>query len=238
MKLGIFLWLKNNQRVFLLTSISSLMLLILIHFLASSIRLDPNSAIFNFINGLSIILVASLSLIVITKGIVPLAINSLGIVLIYGSIVIPSFELAMVGQVYYKAAIGNISENSLQSGSHGLFLLGLSMVILSVIVGYKPTILYTKNRPEPMESFWSKYPIWKKELQWAAIKNGSLIKIPRLMSDKDRYLLWRYEYVLVLVNDTLFLARVNSFIPSNSELIRDDASGKIVGTDKYMGYFA
>jgi hypothetical protein len=238
MRLQIFLWLKTNQRIFLLTSILNLMLLALIHFLVSSIHLEPYGPIFNFLHGLTIILVASLSLIVITKGIVAFAINSLGMVLIYGSIVIPSFELAMVGQVYYKAAIGNITENSLYSGSHGLFLLGLSMIIFSVIIGYRPTILYTKNRPAPMEAFWSKYPIWEKGLQWAAIKNGSLVMLHLLMNDKDRYLLWRYAYVLVLINDTLFLVPVNSFVPSNSMLIRDDVSGKLVGVDKYMGYFA
>lgn len=54
----------------------------------------------------------------------------------------------------------------------------------------------------------------------------------------DRYLLWRYAYVLVMINDTLFLVPINSFVPSNSMLIRDDLSGKLVGVDKYIGYFA
>ena len=231
-------WFKTNQKIFLLTSIFNLMLLVLIHFLLSSIHLNPSSPFFNFLHGLTIVLAASLSLTVITKGIVALAINSLGIVLIYGGVLIPSFELAMVGQVYYKAAIGNITENALYSGSHGLFALGLSMIIFSLIIGHKPSVLYTKNRPASMEAYWSKYPIWHRELQWAAIKNGSLVKLPVLMNSKDRYLLWRYEYVLVLINDTLFLVPVNSFVPSNSMLIRDDASSKLVGVDKYIGYFA
>lgn len=173
------------------------MLLVLIHFLVSSIHLNPSGPFFNFLHGLTIVLAASLSLTVITKGIVAFAINSLGIALIYGGIVIPSFELAMVGQVYYKAWRGNISENALYSGSLGLFVLGLSMIIFSFIIGYKPTVLYTKNRPAPMEAYWSKYPIWHKELQWTALKNGSLVKLPLLMNAKDKYLLWRYEYVLI-----------------------------------------
>ena len=238
MRREILHWFRTKQRIFLLTSISNLMLLVLIHFLISSIHLDPSGPLFNFLHGFTIVLAASLSLSVITKGIIALSINSLGIVLVYGAIVIPSFELAMVGQVYYKAAIGNITENALYSGSHGLFVLGLGMIIFSFIIGYKPTILYTKNRPSPMEAYWSKYPIWHRELQWAAIKNGSLVKLPVLMNAKDRYLLWRYAYVLVLINDTLFLVPVNSFVPSNSMLIRDDASSKLVGVDKYIGYFA
>ncbi|MGA8563619.1 MAG: hypothetical protein WB587_02590, partial [Nitrososphaeraceae archaeon] len=104
MRREILHWFKTNQRIFLLTSILNLMLLVLIHFLVSSIHLNPNSHFFNFLHGLTIVLAASLSLTVMTKGIVALAINSLGIVLIYGGVVIPSFELTMVGQVYYKAA--------------------------------------------------------------------------------------------------------------------------------------
>ena len=238
MRLEIFHWFKTNQRIFLLASILNLTLLILIHFHVSSIHLNPTGPFFNLLHELTIVLAASLSLSVITRGIVALAINSLGLVLIYGAIVIPSFELAMVGQVYYKAAIGNITENALYSGSHGLFLLGLNMILFSFIIRYKPTVLYTKNRPAPMEAYWSKYPIWHKELQWAAIKNGFLVKLPLLMNAKDRYLLWRYAYVLVLINDTMFLVPVNSFVPSNSMLIRDDLSRKLVGVDKYMGYFA
>jgi hypothetical protein len=238
MRLEIFHWFKTNQRKFLRTSILNITLLILIHFHVSSIHLNPSGPFFNFLHGLTIVLAASLSLTVITKGVVALAVNLLGIVLIYGAIVIPSFELAMVGQVYYKAAIGNITENALYRGSHGLLALGLTMILFSFIIGYKPTVLYTKNRPAPMEAYWSKYPIWHKELQWAAIKNGSLVKLPLLMNDKDRYLLWRYAYVLVLINDTLFLVPINSFVPSNSTLMRDDLSGKLVGVDKYIGYFA
>ena len=91
-----------------------------------------------------------------------------------------------------------------------------------------------------MEAYWSKYPIWHKELQWAAIKNGSLVKLPLMINAKDRYLLWRYAYVLVLISDTMFLVPVNSFVPSNSMLMRDHLSRKVswCGTIGYIGYFA
>jgi hypothetical protein len=59
-----------------------------------------------------------------------------------------------------------------------------------------------------------------------------------LMSERERYLLWRYEYVLVSINQSLFLVPVNSFVPSDSVLMRERSSGKIVGMDKYIGFFA
>jgi hypothetical protein len=230
--------LKVHERKCIFISILSLIALVIIHVLVSTIHVNVGSPIFTMLSTISFALVTLLSLLVITKGMVPIVINFLGIVLIYGSIVVPAFERAMLGAVYYKAAIGNITETSLYSGSHGLLALGIFMLAMSVIIGYKPSILYTRNRPQPMEKFWSKYPIWKKELQWIGIRNGSLIRLTSLMDEKEKYLLWRYEYVLTSINETLFLVPVNSFVPSKSLIMRERSSGKIIGVDRYMGLFS
>src|SRR5881296_1037833 len=115
--------LKVNERKCIFISILSLTALVIIHVLVSTIHVDVGSPIFTMLSTISFALVALLSLLVITKGMVPIVINFLGIVLIYGSIVVPTFERAMLGAVYYKAAIGNITETSLYSGSHGLLFL-------------------------------------------------------------------------------------------------------------------
>jgi hypothetical protein len=112
------------------------------------------------------------------------------------------------------------------------------MVAMSVIIAYKPSILYTRNRPQPMEKVWSKFPIWKRELEWVGVRNGSLIRLTLLMDEKEKYLLWRYEYVLTSINETLFLVPVNSYVPANSVIMRDESSGKIIGVDKYVGFFS
>lgn len=227
-----------NEAKCIFISILSLIALVIIHVLVSIIHLDAGSTIFMLLSIFSSVLAALLSLIVITKGIVPIVINFLGIVLIYGSIVVPVVERATLGAVYYKAAIGNVTETSLYSGSHGLLFLGIFMLTMSVIIAYKPSILYTRNRPQPMENVWSKYPIWKKDLEWIGIRNGSLIRLTLLMDEKEKYLLWRYEYVLTSINETLFLVPVNSYVPSNSLIMRDKTSGKIIGVDRYMGFFS
>jgi hypothetical protein len=227
-----------NEAKCIFVSILSLIALVIIHVLVSIIHLDAGSTIFMLLSIFSSVLAALLPLIVITKGIVPIVINFLGIVLIYGSIVVPVVERATLGAVYYKAAIGNITETSLYSGSHGLLFLGIFMLTMSVIIAYKPSILYTRNRPQPMENVWSKYPIWKKDIEWIGIGNGSLIRLTLLMDEKEKYLLWRYEYVLTSINETLFLVSVNSYVPSNSLIMRDKTSGKIIGVDRYMGFFS
>jgi hypothetical protein len=234
----VFQKLEMNEGTLILTSISSLTIMIFIHNFVSSIHMDVTTPTFGFLSIASLVLGTLLSLIVITKGIVPIAINCLGIVLIYGSIVVPVLGQNMLGTIYYKASIGNVTDASLYNGSLGLLFLGISMFMMSVIIGYKPSILYTRNRPQSMETFWSKYPIWKKELMWIGIRNRSLINVASLMSEKERYLLWRYEYILASINQSLFLVPINSFIPSDSVLMRERSSGKIMGVDKYIGYFA
>jgi hypothetical protein len=234
----VFQKLKLNEGTLILTSTSSLTIMIFIHNFVSSIHMHVTTPAFGFLSIASLVLGTLLSLIVITKGIVPIAINCLGIVLIYGSIVVPVLGRNMLGTIYYKASIGNVTDASLYNGSLGFLFLGIFMFMMSVIIGYKPSILYTRNRPQPMETFWSKYPIWKKELMWSGIRNRSLINVASLMSEKERYLLWRYEYILASINQSLFLVPINSFIPSDSVLMREPSSGKIMGVDKYIGYFA
>jgi hypothetical protein len=236
--LSVSQYVKWNKRIRILTSICSLIILIFMHIFVSSNHIDVNTPTFGFLSVASFVLATLLSLIVITKGIVPLAISCLGIVLIYGSIVIPVLGQNMLGTIYYKASIGNVTNASLYNGSHGILILGIFMVIMSIIIGYKPSILYTRNRPQSMEIFWSKYPIWKKELMWVGIRNTSLIRLTSLMSEQERYLLWRYEYILASINHSLFLVPVNSFIPSDSILMRERSSGKIMGMDKYNSYWA
>jgi hypothetical protein len=58
-----------------------------------------------------------------------------------------------------------------------------------------------------------------------------------LMEDRDRYLLWRYEYVLASIYGTPHLVRPDGLVPKNTEFIRDRESGLLVGKARYYGYF-
>jgi hypothetical protein len=239
--ISLFQDVRRYEEFRIIISVCALIVLILIHVFVSFVSssyIDIDSPSFGLLNITSFVLAISLSLIVITKGIMPIAINCFGIVLIYGSIVVPTLGQDTIGTIYYKASLGNVTYASLYNGSHGILLLGIFMIIMSVIIGYKPSILYTRNRPQSMETFWSKYPVWKKEMMWIGINRRSLIDVALLVSEKERYLLWRYEYVLASINENLFLVPVNSLIPSDSVILRESSSGKIVGVDKYIGYLA
>jgi hypothetical protein len=150
--------------------------------------------------------------------------------------VIPSVASDSLGPFYYKASTGNVSFESINRGSHGFFLLGLAMVVFSIIVAYKPQVLYTRNRPVSAEDLWAKYPKWDEKLQFAGTTTESLIRLPNLLSDTEKYLIWRYEFILVIIYGTVYQVQIDSYIPESSKVLRESKSHKIIGLSKY-GYF-
>jgi hypothetical protein len=107
------------------------------------------------------------------------------------------------------------------------------MVILGMVVAYKPYILYTRNRPISTDQLWAKYPKWNEKLQLASTKNESLIGLPSLLSDTEKYLLWKYEFILILIYGTVYQVPTYSFVPESSIILRDLESHKIIGASKY-----
>jgi hypothetical protein len=142
----------------------------------------------------------------------------------------------MTGNIYYKAAYGHLSEGLLFQNSHGLFLLGMSMIIFSLIVAYKPTILYTKNRPNDFRETLYNYPVWTNDMQIIGKISERNIKLELLMTELDLYLEWRYEFILVLIYESLYLVRPNSYVPISSRIMRDLYSSKMQGVSKYSFY--
>lgn len=229
------LWLRSHDKFLLKLTIVGILLLSIIHIYLSISVIDFNSKIFGFLHLITILILILVFLSILIKGIVPIAISCLGIVLLYGSIVIPSVATDSLGPFYYKASTGNLNIESINRGSHGFFLLGIAMVAFGIIVAYKPHILYTRNRPVSAQDIWAKYPKWDERLQYSGTME-SLIRLPNLMSDTEKYLVWRYEFILVIIYGTVYQVHTDSFVPESSKILRESKSHKIIGLSKY-GYF-
>jgi len=229
-------WFRIDDKFFLKFTIASLLLLSFIHIYVSMTIIDVNSTTFEFLHIITILILIIVFLSIMSKGIVPIAISCLGLVLLYGSTVIPSIVYDSQGTFYYKASIGNLNFEAINHGSHGFFLLGIAMVVFGIIIGYKPSILYTRNRPISAENIWDKYPKWNEKLELANTNTESLIGLPYLMTDTEKYLLWRYEFILVFIYDTVYQVPTYSYVPVSSKILRESESGKIIGLSKY-GYF-
>ena len=118
------------------------------------------------------------------------------------------------------------------------FLLGISMVILSIILSYRPSLLFARNRPEPIDSEWTKYPLWHDHTLLADGRAEYSVPVKRLMTEEETYLLWRYEYILANIYGTPHLVRPEGYVPKYStSLYRDKESGRILGKARYNGFF-
>ena len=131
-------------------------LFFVIHSTTSTMYPDPGSIFQKFVVVITISLLLLIGCSIFSKGIVPIAICTLGLTLSYAGVLYPSYVMDMVGEVYYKSSYGFTSEKSVLNASYGYFYLGISMIVFSIIIGHKPSLLYTKNRPEPSDIIWKK----------------------------------------------------------------------------------
>jgi hypothetical protein len=234
---GFWLWLERNQSVFLLTAAISIVLLFVLHSSTVTMHIIPGSNLHKFIVLITIFLLLPIAISIFWKGIVPTAICALGLTLLYAGVLYPSYVTEIVGEIYYKSSYGFTTEKSILNASHGYFFLGIGMVIFSIIIGYKPAILYTRNRPEPLDTIWQKYPIWYDNEEVVGGYYEPSVSLKSLMTAEEKYLIWRYEFVLTDIFGTPYLVRPDGFVPASSTIFRDKANRSMIGKAKYTGYF-
>jgi hypothetical protein len=233
-----YFWFQRNGHRLLAANIACIMLLFFMHLFTSTIKVFTPEVALAF-QLAAIAPAAFIALSVVWKGVVPLIICVLGIVLMHNSVILPYYqpepgEIMMEGRLltwtYYTPM-------SVSVGSSMNFFLGLGMVAFSIIIAYRPSILFTRNRPESLDDEWSKYPLWQDNVLLADGSTERSVPVRSLMNDQDRYLLWRYEYVLTVVYGTPHLVRPVGLVPAGSAIVRDRDSGRVLGKPRYSGFF-
>src|SRR5215203_2438482 len=91
------------------------------------------------------------------------AIQIAAIVLIHNSLILPYYAQpqpgeASFGEVTFRWTL--YTPTAVSMGASMNFFLGISMVIFSIIIAYRPSLLFTRNRPDSVDSEWLKYPLW------------------------------------------------------------------------------
>jgi hypothetical protein len=222
------------------TDIICIVLLFILYLFPSTLPLFIDESV-NGIQIAAIILVSFIAISVIWKGIVPGVICVLGIVLIHNSVILPYYSEPQPGE----ASFGDVkfrwtlyTPTAVSTGAGMNFFLGVSMVTFSIIVAYRPSLLFTRNRPDSVDSEWLKYPLWQDNTLLADGRTEYSVPIKRLMTDQDRYILWRYEYILANIYGAPHLVRPEGYVPKYSTSIyRDRESGRMIGKARYMGFF-
>ena len=219
----------------------SIMLLFVIHLFILPFQINPNSIAQKVIEVMTISLICIIALSLIWRGIVCIVIGILGLSLIYTGIFLPSYPVDVLDDSYpdgeNEKNIINIKQPVLVA-TQGFFFLGMSMVGLSMIIAYRPDVLYVRNRPKPLETIWESYPVWYNDnIKLLGRNSEHIVDIKSLMTDEEVYLLWRYDYILANVYGTPHLVKSDSHVPKSSTIFRDKKSGKMIGKGRYIGYF-
>lgn len=236
-----YLWFQRNGSKLFAIDIICIAVLFFLHLSPSTFQFFIQENI-NAIQIAAIVLVSCIALSVVWKGIVPIVICILGIVLIHNSLILPYYSQpqpgeASFGEVKFRWTL--YTPTAVSVGTSMNFFLGVSMVIFSIIIAYRPSLLFTRNRPESVDSEWLKYPLWHDNTLLADGRTEYSIPIKMLMTHQERYILWRYEYILASIYGTPHLVRPEGYVPKYSTSIyRDRESGRIIGKARFNGFFA
>jgi hypothetical protein len=233
----IYQWFNRNRSKLIMLSIISIVFLCFLHIFTATTEILFNSAMSKFIQIITIALISLIMLSIIWKGLIPIVICGLGIALIYGGIIIPSYALTLPTNTNFKGIRVLIDQHMISMAAESYFFLGIVMVILSMIIAYKPSLLYVKNRPEPFHELWAQYQKWNNNWQLAGSYTERSIPLKSLMKEQEKYILWRYEYILTNIYNTHYLVEPNGFVPKSSIIVRDNRSGRMIGISRYSGYF-
>lgn len=237
LQLSILQWLRSNEVLLVAVSLLSVLLLLFVNvsvveIFGSITSIPASSTIPKFMIALTLALTAIIPLPIIHKGIVPIAIAGIGLPLISAGTVIPITTSSSLSMSENPEEIVFIAE--------GYFLLGVSMMSFSFVSAYKPSLLYVKNRPEDAGDVnQEEFPLWDKMdgganhvVSIGRFDDEANVPLKDLMSEIEKYLIWRYSYVLVSIHGIRYLAIPNSYVPYSSIILRDK-NGRIIGKGKY-----
>lgn len=235
-----YLWLQRNEVKLLAVSIVCMALLFFLQLFTSTFQVFTREVV-NAVHLAATVLVVFIVLSVVAKGVLPLIICILGIVLMYYSVLLPYYsdpELGDSSPRGTKFTYPLFTPSLAGTSANMHFFLGVSTVSLGMIIGYRPSLLFTRSRPESLDSEWSKYQVWHDNTLLAQGGMEPSVPVKSLMTDQERYLLWRYEYVLADIYGTPHLVKPNGLVPNDStRVLRDKDSGQVIGKARYSGFF-
>ena len=232
-------WSVRHQHTLLALSAVSVVALFVAFLLTSTLKILPIESLV-ILHAAGLVSAFFIIMSVASKGAVPIAICVIGIVLIHNAIILPLYATPETGE----ATMGNhefvwtlYSPEAVMVAGPMHFFLGATMVVFGTIIAHRPSMLFTRNRPAIQDDDWSSHKIWQDNFIIANGGTEAPVPVKEIMTDQDRHLLWRYEYVLGYIYGSLYLVKTQAMVPPSTTLLRDKASGRIQGKARYGNCF-
>lgn len=102
---------------------------------------------------------------------------------------------------------------------------GILNLAIGFLIAYRPNIIYVKNRL-PFEY---PYPIWNSKKSPVSRFSPQVIKVRSLFTEKEKWIIFKYRFVLVLIDKKIYLAKTNDIVPENTILLRSESGNSVLG---------
>ncbi|MFQ6025510.1 MAG: hypothetical protein ACE5JT_03240 [Nitrosopumilaceae archaeon] len=166
------------------------------------------------------------------EGLGPCLISTLGCAILILTVVVPtdipiteetldptSFSTATVSEQI--AYLEHTREFLKQSGLY----VGLLNISIALLLAYRPTMLYAKNRV-PFEY---PYPVWDSKKNSATKFSSPVVKVRSLLTEKEKWIIFRYKFLLVSIDNTPYLVKPNDYVPEDAILLRSKSGNTLFG---------
>jgi hypothetical protein len=110
---------------------------------------------------------------------------------------------------------------------YGLFT-GIFCIGLGMIFAYKPSLVQVKN----YLPFEYPYPIWNSKQQPLTQFSTNFVLAKSLLTNKEKMLSCRFKYLLIEVDEKMYLASPNEMIPDNTMIVRTKSGNTLCGISR------
>lgn len=105
---------------------------------------------------------------------------------------------------------------------------GASVIALGLVFAYRPSLIQVKN----YLPFEYPYPIWKSKRQPITKFSKNLIPIKELLTEQEKLRCCRFSYLLVSIDDKLYLTPPNEEIPEDAQIMRTKSGNTLCGISR------
>ena len=120
--------------------------------------------------------------------------------------------------------ISSIQDNIVQFKEYVVFLT-LFDFGLGIALAYKPDILYVRNRLSDELP----YQVWESKKQSRIRYNLNLVPVKSLITEKEKWIIFRYKFVYVLIDEQIYLVRPNDKVPDTAIVLRSKSGQSLLG---------
>ena len=119
---------------------------------------------------------------------------------------------------------GSVQDNIILFKEYVVFLTIFDFGI-GIALAYRPDILYVRNRlPDEIP-----YPLWDSKNQSMTRFSPSLIPVKSLLTEKEKWIIFRYKLVFVLIDEKIYRVRLDDSVPATAILLRSKSGQSILG---------